>query len=89
MAKQQLDLNKNIAVIVESPNKCSGVKAIFKSLGFKNVRVVASVGHITYLKDVKTSWKNTGIYPEKGFEATFDVDPDKYKVVADIKAQVA
>ena len=37
-----LDKNSKVLVIVESPHKTNGVTAIFKSLGFKNVRVVAT-----------------------------------------------
>lgn len=64
-------------VIVESPGK---VKTISKYLGSDYV-VKASVGHIVDLID-----KNMGKLVQKGFEPDYNVDPDKRKVVSDLRS---
>ena len=84
-----LDKDSKVLVIVESPHKTKGVTAIFKSLGFKNVRVVASVGHITKIKDTRGSFKNTGIYPDKNFKVNYCVEESKHKKVEELKLQAA
>ena len=40
-----------ILCIVESPNKKATISGIFKSLGYTNVTVMASVGHIGEIAD--------------------------------------
>jgi DNA topoisomerase-1 len=63
-------------VIVESPGK---VKTISKYLGSDFV-VKASVGHIVDLID-----RNMVKLVQKGFEPDYNVDPDKRKVVSDLR----
>ena len=50
--------DKNLLVIVESPNKVATITKIFKDLGYVNTTVTASVGHTTKIKDNKNSYKN-------------------------------
>ncbi|MDD4746123.1 MAG: type I DNA topoisomerase [Salinivirgaceae bacterium] len=69
---------KNL-VIVESPAKA---KTIEKFLG-KDFTVKSSYGHIRDLAK-----KNLGIDIEKDFEPNYEVDPDKKKVVAELKESV-
>ena len=82
-----IDKNKKLLILVESPNKTKSVTSILKSLGYTNVKVLATVGHTTQIKNVRGSYKNTGIYPDKNFKVTYEVMEDKYKVVENIKAQ--
>ncbi|AKH33152.1 DNA topoisomerase 1 [candidate division SR1 bacterium Aalborg_AAW-1] len=63
-------------VIVESPAKC---KTIGKYLG-PNFTVMASYGHI-----VELAKKNMGIDVENGFAPQYEIDPDKKKVVSELK----
>ena len=49
--------NSSILVIVESPNKVSAVTKYLKEAGYTKVVVSASVGHISSLKDNRTSYK--------------------------------
>ena len=66
-------------VIVESPAK---TKTIEKYLG-KNYKVIASVGHI---RDLTNDGKGgLGIDVENNFNPSYLVDPDKKKVVKEIK----
>ncbi len=69
---------KNL-VIVESPAKA---KTIEKFLG-KDFTVKSSYGHIRDL-----SKKNLGIDIENGFLPDYEIDPDKKKVVAELKEGV-
>ena len=62
---------KNL-VIVESPAKA---KTIEKYLG-KDFKVMSSVGHIR---------KDTKVDPEHNFEVTYEVDPDKKKLISELK----
>jgi DNA topoisomerase-1 len=66
---------KNL-VIVESPAKA---KTIEKFLG-KDFTVKSSYGHIRDL-----SKKNLGIDIDNGFQPDYEIDPDKKKVVAELK----
>ncbi len=66
---------KNL-VIVESPAKW---KTIEKFLG-PNYKVVASMGHIRDLPN-KSLW----IDIDKNFEPTYEISPDKKKIVANLK----
>ena len=66
-----------VLVLVESPNKRATIKSYLPS----NYQVEASVGHISEIKDGGTYW-NTGINPEKGFDANFVISNDKKDVVA-------
>ena len=63
-------------VIVESPAKC---KTIAKYLG-SNFTVMASYGHI-----VELAKKNMGIDVDNGFAPQYEIDPDKKRVVSDLK----
>ena len=84
---EKIDKSKNILILVESPTKVKSVGQIVKGLGYKNVKVLATVGHTTEIKNVKGSYKNTGIYPDNNFKVTYMVSEDKHKVVEDIKTQ--
>lgn len=63
-------------VIVESPAKC---KTIAKYL-WSNFTVMASYGHI-----VELAKKNMGIDVDNGFAPQYEIDPDKKRVVSDLK----
>ena len=63
-------------VIVESPAKC---KTIAKYL-WPNFTVMASYGHI-----VELAKKNMGIDVENNFVPQYEIDPDKKKVVSELK----
>lgn len=69
-------MSKNL-VIVESPAKA---KTIEKYLG-KDYTVKSSFGHI---RDLPKKGLNIDI--EKGFEPTYEINPDKKKVVSELKA---
>ena len=77
-----------VLCIVESPNKKATISSIFKSAGFTNVTVMASVGHITEIKDDKKSYWNTGIYPDDKFKINFTVSKGKKEVVTKLKEAV-
>jgi DNA topoisomerase IA len=68
--------DKNLLVIVESPNKVATITKIFKDLGYVNTTVTASVGHTTKIKDNENSYKNTGIHPDMDFLVDWEVDPE-------------
>lgn len=70
---------KNL-VIVESPAKA---KTIEKYLG-KDFKVVSSVGHIRQIPKGKDAVDIAG-----GFTAKYEVDPEKKRVVADLRKAVA
>lgn len=73
----------SILVIVESPAKSKTISEILKKAGYSNATVVASVGHILKLKDGGPAF-NSGIYPDKNFQMSLAVDPEKKKVVDEI-----
>lgn len=73
---------KNL-VIVESPAKA---KTIEKYLG-KDFQVLSSVGHIRSIVK-KTKDGTPPIDVTKGFETTYEVDPDKKKTVAELRRAV-
>ena len=77
--------DKNILVIVESPNKTAHIQEYLTKAGYSKVKVMASVGHISNIKDNKDSYKNTGIYPEKDFYADFQITEDKKDIVKKLK----
>ena len=64
-----MEINKTdrYLMLVESPNKIKSISAILKELGYKNIVVQASVGHISRLND--SGDFNLGIDPK-----TFDMD---------------
>jgi DNA topoisomerase-1 len=73
---------KNL-VIVESPAKA---KTIEKYLG-KDFHVLSSIGHIRGIAK-KTKDGKEAIDVKNGFEATYEVDPEKKKTVAELKKAV-
>ena len=70
-------------VIVESPAKTKHVQEYLKKAGY-DVKVVASVGHISNIRDGGTYY-NTGIEPSKDFEMDLRVSEDKKEVVKKIQ----
>lgn len=73
--------NSNILVIVESPNKVAAITKYLKAAGYNKVIVSASVGHISSLKDSRTSYKNTGIFPEEDFRMNIAISDDKKEII--------
>lgn len=73
---------KNL-VIVESPAKA---KTIGKYLG-KDFTVLSSVGHIRSIAK-KVKGGGEPIEVNDGFKTTYEIDPDKKKVIAELKAGV-
>ncbi len=73
---------KNL-VIVESPAKA---KTIEKYLG-KDFHVLSSVGHIRSIAK-KTKDGTPPIDVKNGFKTTYEVDPDKKKVITELKKAV-
>ena len=73
---------KNL-VIVESPAKA---KTIEKYLG-KDFAVLSSIGHIRSIAK-KTKTGTPPIDIDKGFETTYEVDPDKRKTITELKKAV-
>lgn len=80
--------DKKLLVILESPNKIAHVKEYLKDAGYKNLQVMASVGHIMQLADDRKSYKNSGIYVDNNFELNLKVSEDKFKTVAALKEAV-
>ena len=74
---------ERILIIVESPNKIKSLRSFLPS----NYIVMASVGHISEIKDGGKYW-NTGIDPNDDFKADFAVSSDKKDVVSGLKEQV-
>ena len=83
-----MDKDKKILVLVESPNKVATLKKILKDGGYKNVTVMASVGHITRIKDGGSYW-NSGIEPTKDFAINYAIADDKKDVVKGLKKAVS
>lgn len=77
------DKNLKYLVIVESPNKCQHFQDYLRKAGYK-VNVVASVGHISNIKD-GGNYYNTGINPQNDFEMNLAISEDKHKVVQQLK----
>lgn len=68
-------------LIVESPNKCKKISAILDKLyGVGVWKVVASVGHFRDLP-----LKSLGVHREQEYGLTYELHPDKLKIVKDIK----
>ncbi len=70
---------KNL-VIVESPAKA---KTIEKYLG-SDFTVLSSIGHIRSIAK-KTKEGKPGVDIEGGFKATYEIDPEKKKVITELK----
>ena len=75
-------MSKNL-VIVESPAKA---KTIEKYLG-SDFKVLSSVGHIRSIAK-KTKTGTPPIDIENGFATTYEIDPDKKKVITELKKAV-
>jgi DNA topoisomerase-1 len=75
-------MSKNL-VIVESPAKA---KTIEKYLG-KDFKVLSSVGHIRSIAK-KTKDGTPPIDVKNGFKTTYEVDPEKKKVITELKKAV-
>ena len=75
-------MSKNL-VIVESPAKA---KTIEKYLG-KDFKVLSSVGHIRSIAK-KVKGGGEPIEVKNGFKTTYEVDPEKKKVIAELKKAV-
>lgn len=76
---------KNLLIIVESPNKCTTISNILKKAGYLNTKVVASYGHIMELGD-GGPYHNSGIDPQKEFSLNLKVSPSKIDMVRKLKA---
>ena len=74
-----IDSKKRYLMIVESPNKVKTISSILKDLGYSNIVVKASVGHITSIKD--SGIYNMGIDPDKDFNIDFKISDDKKDIV--------
>lgn len=75
-------MSKNL-VIVESPAKA---KTIEKYLGSK-FKVLSSVGHIRSIAK-KTKDGNDPIDIKAGFKTTYEVDPEKKKIISELKKAI-
>lgn len=73
----------HILVIVESPSKAKTIAEILKKAGYTNATVTASVGHILKLCDGGPAY-NSGIYPDKNFQMSLAIDPEKKKTTDEI-----
>lgn len=78
---------KRLLVICESPNKVAHIKEYIQKAGYKNVTVMASVGHVMELANDYKSYKNTGVYVDKDFELNIAISEDKKEVVDKLKNQ--
>src|SRR6266508_4187033 len=86
--------NQRRLVIVESPAKARTIAGYLGS----DFDVASSIGHIRDLPDKaseipaavkKEPWARLGVDVEHGFEPLYIVDPDKKKVVADLRKKLA
>lgn len=76
-----------ILIIVESPTKTTTIKEILQKAGYKHATVKASKGHIQQLADDKSSWKNSGVWPDENFRLNLVIDRDKTGLVAELANQ--
>lgn len=83
----QIDKNKKILIIVESPHKTHTISEIVKKAGYSNIKVTASVGHIMQLNNGGTYY-NSGVSPDKDFELNLVISEDKYSTVQTLKELV-
>ena len=79
-------------VIVESPTKAREITAILAKMGKKGEwEVVSSKGHVCDIMDTKDNKQSRekgirfGINFKNGFEPIYDIEPDKKKLVAELK----
>lgn len=78
--------NLRYCMIVESPNKVASISQILKQLGYKNIFVFASVGHITHIAD--SGEYNMGIDTKNNFKADYRITEGKADIVKKLKEQV-
>ena len=78
-------MDGNSLIIVESPNKVKTITKILHDAGYKNFKVMASVGHIMELADNRNTYMNTGIDVDHDFKMNLRVSPDKVGVVNSLK----
>ena len=72
--------NKNVLVIVESPNKCASIKKYLSDIKDHSFTVMASVGHIRDLKK-----DASGIEIKNGFKPNFIDSSDKKDIIKGLK----
>ena len=77
---EKMNASKKILLICESPNKVRTLKSFLPP----NYTVMASVGHISDIKD-GSGYQRTGIEANGDFPADFEVSKDKRDVVAKLK----
>lgn len=84
-----MEINKKdrFLLICESPNKVKSITAILKELGYKNIIVQASVGHISKIND--SGVYNMGIDPDNKFKIDYVISDDKKDTVKKLKEQVS
>ena len=82
-----IDKNKRTLILVESPEKARTIRKIFKDAGYNKVIVAATVGHFTKI-DAGSGYYNTGIFPDQNFKINYVIDPDKKKIVDELKQQI-
>lgn len=82
----KIDSKKRYLLICESPNKVSTISQILKGLGFTNIAVTASKGHIVQIAD--TGEYNMGIDTKNDFKADFKILEGKETLVKNLKDQV-
>lgn len=82
-----INTTDKILLIVESPNKAKTITSILKSAGYKNINVVASIGHIISLEDGGPAF-NSGIYPDDDFKMNLKVSGDKKRTVTELKEKI-
>ncbi len=85
MAKK-ITKTDRMLVICESPTKAKKITKILDDAGYK-VMVMASKGHIMTLADKRTSYKNSGVFPDKDFELNLQIDEEHYQIVQNLKEQ--
>ena len=74
---------ERILLLVESPNKVKTIKSFLPN----NYIVMASVGHISEIKNGGSYW-NTGIEPNDNFKTNYAISSDKKDIVKNLKNQV-
>ena len=79
--------DKRVLILVESPEKAKTINKIFKSEGYDNVVVKATIGHFTKIVD-GSGYYNTGIHPEANFKMDLKIDEGKKDNVQKLKEQI-
>jgi len=79
--------DKRTLIICESPNKVKTISQILKEAGHTKCVVMASVGHISEIKN--SGLYNMGIDPNDDFKADYVVSSEKKDVVDRLKEQVS